>query len=450
MTKIISCKSLGKRPVYDIGVVQDHNFVLANGAVASNCFNKSHSTAYAYITYQTAYLKANYPVEYMTALLTASSDNQDKVEKYRENCQKMGIHVNPPDINRSQKDFTPIGDNILFGLSAVKNLGEGTIDNILKARNKEGDFKSLSDFCCRVDLRVVNRRALETLIYCGAFDKVQANRNQLINDLDLIISWAQKRAKEKETGQLNIFDMLGNDIQNNANNQSKFEQEPSSPSIADFSLPKRLKLEKEHLGFYVSDHPLKLVKKAAQILSPVNLSELENQRYKSKVSAVVMVNEVKKIVTKTGKEMAFLTLEDISGQSEGVVFSDVYERIKELLIEDNHLIIWGKVDRRDDKVQLIIENGEVIENVKLLIVKLTLQQAVNKNSQQNLKRILQENSRDKTKAKIPVIAIISIGDQQKFIRFGQNYWVQNEFRAISSLENAEFLVYTSSLMSVAQ
>ncbi|WGT68255.1 helix-hairpin-helix domain-containing protein [cyanobacterium endosymbiont of Epithemia clementina EcSB] len=450
MTKIISCKSLGKRPVYDIGVVQDHNFVLANGAVASNCFNKSHSTAYAYITYQTAYLKANYPVEYMTALLTASSDNQDKVEKYRENSQKMGIHVNPPDINRSQKDFTPIGDNILFGLSAVKNLGEGTIDNILKARNKEGDFKSLSDFCCRVDLRVVNRRALETLIYCGAFDKVQANRNQLINDLDLIISWAQKRAKEKETGQLNIFDMLGNDIQNNANNQSKFEQEPSSPSIADFSLPKRLKLEKEHLGFYVSDHPLKLVKKAAQILSPVNLSELENQRYKSKVSAVVMVNEVKKIVTKTGKEMAFLTLEDISGQSEGVVFSDVYERIKELLIEDNHLIIWGKVDRRDDKVQLIIENGEVIENVKLLIVKLTLQQAVNKNSQQNLKRILQENSRDKTKAKIPVIAIISIGDQQKFIRFGQNYWVQNEFRAISSLENAEFLVYTSSLMSVAQ
>ncbi|XTZ19856.1 MAG: OB-fold nucleic acid binding domain-containing protein [cyanobacterium endosymbiont of Rhopalodia fuxianensis] len=450
MVKIISCKSLGKQSVYDIGVVQDHNFVLANGAVVSNCFNKSHSTAYAYITYQTAYLKANYPVEYMTALLTASSDNQDKVEKYRENSQKMGIHIDPPDINRSQKDFTPIGDNILFGLSAIKNLGEGTIDNILKARDKGGEFKSMANFCCRVDLRLVNRRALEALIYCGAFDKIQVNRNQLINDLELVISWAQKRAKEKETGQLNIFYMVENDIQNNANNQSRFDQEPSSPSIADFPLAKRLKLEKEHLGFYVSEHPLKSVKEAAQILSPINLSELEGQRSKSKVSAVVIVNDVKKIVTKTGKEMAFITLEDISGQSEGVVFSDAYAHIKELLIEDNHLIIWGKVERRDDKVQLIIENGEVVENVKILIVKLTFKQAVNQNYQQNLKRIIQENSRDKTKAKIPVIVIISIGNQEKFVRFGQNYWVENESRTIASLENADFLAYTSPLMSVAE
>jgi DNA polymerase III subunit alpha len=450
MAKIISCKSLGKRRVYDIGVVQDHNFLLANGTVASNCFNKSHSTAYAYITYQTAYLKANFPVEYMTALLTASSDNQDKVEKYRENSQKMGININPPDINCSQKDFTPIGDNILFGFSAIKNLGGGTIDSILKAREKRGNFKSLADFCSSVNLRLVNRRALETLIYCGAFDKIQANRKQLINDLDLVISWAQKRTKEKETGQLNIFDMVKNSIQNNTNNQSEFSQEPSSPSIADFTLPKRLKLEKEHLGFYISEHPLKSVQEAIHILSPINLSELENQRSKSKVSAVVMVNEVKKIVTKTGKEMAFITLEDISGQSEGVVFSDAYEHIKELLVEDNHLIIWGKVYRRDNQVQLVIENGEVVENVKILIVKLTLQQAVNQNFQQNLKKILQENSRDRTKAKIPVVAIIGIENKQKFVRFGQNYWVENELRTISSLENADFLAYTSPLMSAAK
>ncbi|WP_267383150.1 OB-fold nucleic acid binding domain-containing protein [Cyanobacterium sp. uoEpiScrs1] len=450
MAKIISCKSLGKRPVYDIGVAQDHNFLLANGTVASNCFNKSHSTAYAYITYQTAYLKANYPVEYMTALLTASSDNQDKIEKYRENCQKMGIHIISPDVNRSQKDFVPIGDNILFGLSAVKNLGEGTIDNILKARNKEGSFKSLADFCCRVDLRVVNRRSLETLIYCGAFDKVKANRNQLINDIDLVISWAQKRAKEKETGQLNIFDMLGNGIQNNNNNQSEFNQEPSSSPVADFPQPQRLKLEKEYLGFYISEHPLKSVKEAAKILSPINLSELENKKSKSKISAVVIVNEVKKIVTKTGKEMAFLTLEDVSGQSEGVVFSEVYKRIKELLVEDNQLIIWGKVDRRDDKVQLIIEDGEIVDNVKILIVKLTIKQAVNQNFQQNLKRILQENHKDTLKAKIPVIAIIGIGNQQKFVRFGRNYWVQNECKVISSLEDAELIVYTTPLISVIE
>ncbi|MFM7442252.1 MAG: trans-splicing intein-formed DNA polymerase III subunit alpha C-terminal partner DnaE-C, partial [Snowella sp.] len=167
----------------------------------SNCFNKSHSTAYAYVTYQTAYLKANYPVEYMTALLTASSDSQDKVEKYRENCQKMGINVEPPDINRSDKNFKPVGRRIIFGLSAVKNLGEGAIITILKSRKEAGGkFESFADFCLRIDLRVVNRRALETLIFSGAFDGLQPNRKQLIQDLDLVINWAQKRTKEKESG----------------------------------------------------------------------------------------------------------------------------------------------------------------------------------------------------------------------------------------------------------
>lgn len=147
MVKIIGRQFLGRKPVYDIGVEKDHNFLLGNGLIASNCFNKSHSTAYAYVTYQTAYLKANYPVEYMTALLTASSDNQDKVEKYRENCQKMNIDVEPPDINRSQKHFTPIGRKILFGLSAVRNLGENAIEAILKAREATGGkFTSLGDF----------------------------------------------------------------------------------------------------------------------------------------------------------------------------------------------------------------------------------------------------------------------------------------------------------------
>ncbi|NEQ26435.1 MAG: trans-splicing intein-formed DNA polymerase III subunit alpha C-terminal partner DnaE-C, partial [Microcoleus sp. SIO2G3] len=209
MVKIIGRKSLGIQPVYDIGVEHNHNFILANGKVASNCFNKSHSTAYGYVTYQTAYLKANYPVEYMAALLTASSGSQDKVQKYIGTCSSMGIDVLQPDINRSEIDFTPVAGKILFGLSAVRNLGQGAIECILNARNTDGAFKSLADLCDRVDLRAVNRRALEALIYSGAFDSISPNRKQLIENLEALISWAQDRAKDRDSGQTNIFDILG-------------------------------------------------------------------------------------------------------------------------------------------------------------------------------------------------------------------------------------------------
>lgn len=448
MVKIVSRSSLGIQPVYDIGVAKDHNFILENGLIASNCFNKSHSTAYAYVTYQTAYLKANYPVEYMAALLTASSDTQEKVERYRENCQKMGIKVEPPDINRSHKDFAPVGDRILFGFSAVRNLGEGAIDNILKAR-EEGEFSSLADFCSRVDLRVANRRALETLILSGAFDRTESNRNQLIHDLDLVIAWCQKRAKEKETGQTNLFDLVGGAISPSspATESSEFAQVPSAPAVPHFSLQEKLKLEKEHLGFYVSEHPLKSIQKSAQLLSPINLSDLENQKSRKAVSAVVIVVAFRKIMTKKGTPMAFVTLEDVSGQADGVVFPDSYESLQPDLVEGNHLILWGKTDKRDDKVQLIIEAVEPIEQVKMVMINLNPQQAISPSSQSNLKSILQEQSGDKSSAKVPVVAIVGQGNQRQFIRLGQNYWVQNDHNTVQSLHQAGFDAYSQPLVT---
>jgi DNA polymerase-3 subunit alpha len=434
--KIVSRKSLGIQSVCDIGVEKDHNFLLANGLVASNCFNKSHSTAYAYITYQTAYLKANYPVEYMSALLTASSNDQEKVEKYRENCQKMNIVVLPPDINRSQKDFIPVGEQILFGLAAIKGLGENAIDYIVKAREeKDKPFVSLADFCSRIDSKVIKKNAIETLVLVGAFDKIQSNRNQLINDLDLVISWAQKRAKEKASGQTNLFDLLGG---NSSESDVSFELAPSAPSVPDFTLQEKLKKEKETIGFYLSQHPLQAVQKSTQILSPINLSDLGDKKTRQKVSAVVILNTVKTIVTKQGKPMAFLSLEDVSGEAEAVVFSDTYEKIQSYLHEDVHLIIWGKVDRRDEKVQLIIEDLEPIETVKMVIIRLTLQQAIDTMMQQNLKVVLREQAGDKQQGKIPTIAIVNNSLQSQFVRFGQNFWVQNTERAIAALNAAGF------------
>ncbi|MGK7945108.1 MAG: OB-fold nucleic acid binding domain-containing protein [Microcystaceae cyanobacterium] len=449
MVKIIKRKLVGRQPVYDIGLAKDHNFLLDQGLIASNCFNKSHSTAYAYVTYQTAYLKANYPVEYMTALLTASSDSQDKVEKYRENAEKMGIPVKQPDINQSKKDFTPTGQSILFGFSGIRNLGEGAIDNILSARSEGGEFTSMADFCSRVDLRLVSRRALEPLIYCGAFDKLNPNRNQLIQDIELIIPWAQKRAKEKESGQMNLFDLVGG-TSNQDTTTEQFEQAPSSKSVPDFPLPEKLKLEKEHLGFYVSEHPLNTIKKSAAVLSPINLRDLEEQKPRQKISTIAILTAVKKIITKKGTPMAFITLEDMTGQSEAVVFSDTYERVESLLTEDSQLILWGKVDKRDDKTQMIVEDVEPIESVKMVMVRLSPQQAMSIEAQNSLRGLLKRQAGEKKQpAKVPVVAIIGQGKDRQFIRLGQDYWVKDDTNTVNLLNNEGFDAYAEPLVNTS-
>lgn len=449
MVKITHRKSLGTQAVYDIGVEQDHNFVLANGSVASNCFNKSHSTAYAYLTYQTAYLKANYPVEYMAALLTASSSNTDKVEKYIDTCQKMNIDVEPPDINRSEENFTPAGEKIVFGLSAVRNVGQGAIENILHARQEAGGkFQALADLCARVDLHLVNRRALESLIYCGAFDCMESNRKQLIHDLDLILSWAQSRARDRDSGQISIFDAMSSSSSQGSDRGTGFEHAPKAKPVEDFSSSEKLKQEKELLGFYVSEHPLKSAQQAATVLSPISLSDLSQQRLKANVSAIVILSAAKTILTKNGDRMAFVQMEDLSGQTEGVVFPKTYEQIGSFLEEDARLIVWGKVEQRDDKLQLIVEDAEPIEKVRMVMVELTPQQAANSSEQQRLQGILQDQSGDKNRAKVPVVGMISTGERRQFVRFGSKFWVQDYRAAVEHLNATGFQANATTLVGI--
>ncbi len=478
MVKIISRKSLGTQEVYDIGVEKDHNFTLENSLVASNCFNKSHSMAYAYITYQTAYLKANFPVEYMAALLTANRGDQEKVQRYIANCLKLKIDVEPPDINSSELTFTPLPmemtkaekHKILFGISAVKNVGEGAIENILEARKSGGDFKSLPDLCDRVNLHSVNRRALEALIQCGAFDKIDENRQQLVNDLEGVMKWAQDRKKDRETGQGNLFDLLGDTSFGKSAN--KYESAPKSKTVKDFDKQEKLRLEKELLGFYVSEHPLKNLLQMNQDPDVVTLGQLADK--KGKVSVIVMINNIKLVVTKKGDAMAILQLEDLTHQIKAVVFPKSYEEVKQHITENAILQISGKIEKDGEEIQIIVdaakpvevETAEVaeememvppeikthwlpepvnivrstkpVEVLEMVIVKFTPQQVQDAKRLNSLKAILQELSNRGEDASVSVGGIV-VGEYCcQPLRINPQLWVQDGGGTVSRLKSAGF------------
>jgi DNA polymerase-3 subunit alpha len=443
MAKIIARKLLGIQPVYDIGLTQDHHFLLANGTLASNCFNKSHSTAYGYVTFQTAYLKANYPVEYMAALLTVNSGVQEKVQKYIANCQNMNITVEPPDINRSGLDFTPIGNRILFGLNAIRNLGQGAIESILTVRAEGGSFKSLGDLCDRIDQKLLNRRTLEALILSGALDVFNSNRRQLMEDLPLVTDWASSRAKDRNSGQGSLFDLMGGNT--NTHNLS-FEVAPQAPPVEDFPPQEKLRMEKELLGFYISDHPLKSLQSSARVLAPVGLENLVHYGESGTISAIVMLSEVKVRNTKKGDKMAMLRLEDLTAQADAVVFPKAFERLEPVLQTDARLMVWGKVDRREDSLQLIVDDAEPIEDVKIVMVQLNIQQAKDNQVLYQLKQALMEHRGEENAAKVPVVVVVQSAQHRHFIRLGVQFRVQNPENTVTALIQKSFSAYITNLL----
>ncbi len=409
---------------------------------AEYCFNKSHSTAYGAVTYQTAYLKAHYPVAYMASLLTVNAGDTEKVQRYISNCNAMGIQVLPPDVNASDVDFTPVASRILFGLSAIRNLGDGAIRLLIESRRQDGPFASLADLCDRIPPNQLNRRALEALIHSGALDGLdpESNRAQLMADLDLVLDWASARARDRASGQGNLLDLLGGSLAADTA-PTPTTLAPKAAPKAEYAPGEKLRLEKEVVGFYLSDHPLKQCGGALRLLAPIGLASLEEQADRAKISLLAMVAECRQVTTRKGDRMAVLQLEDLTGSCEAVVFPKSYGRLADHLMVDARLMVWASVDRRDDRVQVIVEDCCGIDELRLLMVELPAEQAGDIAIQHRLRECLQRHRPDQEFGvqRVPVVAKVwAEGSSSRYVRLGHQFCVSDGDSAKQTLESAQF------------
>lgn len=303
-------------------------------------FNKSHSTAYAVIAYQTAYLKAHYPAAFMAALLTSEKDNRDKIIKYMSSCKEMGINILPPDVNESQRDFTVTGENIRFGLAAIKNVGLAAVDSIISVRGEGGKFTSFVDFLNRVDLRKVNKRVIESLTKCGVFDSLGYKRAQLIEHYEQAMDDAQRNQKEKLSNQSSFFDQLSSG--DSSGDSAASYQIPDN--IPEWDLKKLLSIEKETLGFYISGHPLLRYAEKLKLVTSANSGNLSEKRDKETVTVAGIVSAISEKTTKRKDIMCYLTLEDLQGSINTIFFGDVYKKYYTMLHEDEPIVVKGTLD----------------------------------------------------------------------------------------------------------
>jgi len=326
-------------------------------------FNKSHSTAYAMISYQTAYLKAHYPAHFMAALLTSEKDNRDKIIKYINDCKEMGIRVLPPEINQSRKIFRAYENCIRFGLAAVKNVGEGAIESIIECRTEKGPFKSFEDFCMRIDSRKVNKRVIESLIKCGCFDAVEGDRTRLLSVYEEVLGHAQKRNRDLSKGQISFFDSLEPSPSSIDRNVPARDSENADPGNvngdAGVDREALLAYEKETLGFYVSGHPLDRFQQDLERRHITFSSDLGDVREKRDLVLCGVVINLKEMKTKKKDTMAYVQLEDLKGTFTAICFSDAYMKSYSLFKGDKPLVLKGYADNQDEEVKVIV--NEVVD-----------------------------------------------------------------------------------------
>ncbi len=317
-------------------------------------FNKSHSAAYAYISYHTAWLKTHYFVPFMASLLTNELGNTDGVMKFMKECQAHNVEILPPDINKSGPDFTVDQDKIRFGLNAVKNVGAGAVKSIVKQRNKDGPFNSFMDFCTRVNLRKVNKRVIESLIKCGAFDSLGHKRSQLLEILDNALDIAQLKKRDLSVGQMSLFSVMSDE--EGASNPEEIE----IPNIEEWPKLELLTHEKEALGFFISGHPLDQYKKDLKNMSACTCETLMSLKDNTDVHFAGTVRTKKEIKTKKGDRMAFVVMEDLTGSIEVIFFPDTFAKARDILSGDKPIWIHGTYKREGEKGEGKIECYEAM------------------------------------------------------------------------------------------
>lgn len=317
-------------------------------------FNKSHSVCYAWIAWQTAYLKAHFRPEFMAAMMTCYNGDRGKVSRYIANSRKHGVKLVAPNVNRSRASFAASGNTILFGLSGIQHLGDAAVESIIEAREKDGPFTSLSDFLERVDGRTVNARACESLIKCGALDDMGANRPQMLEALPQAMSNAAMVREDRQSGQISLF------------GQSEPVHEVAYKPLPDASAREKIDWERQLLGFYVSGHPLDRFKNEMKQCVP--LSELEGEGRVTLDGKLItvggIINHVKGMVTKKGAPMGYITLEDFTGEIEVVVFPSAWEKYRELLRNDAAILLSGRVQANERTVHILAERIALLDDVK--------------------------------------------------------------------------------------
>jgi DNA polymerase-3 subunit alpha len=328
-------------------------------------FNKSHSAAYALITYQTAYLKAHYPVEYMAALLTSEVENTDKIVKYIHEARQMGITILPPDVNESRWDFTVVEaherdtvepgsaiGSIRFGLAAVKNVGVSAIEAIIESREAKGGFISLADFCRKVDQRKVNRRVIEALIKCGAFDLTKARRAQMMEGLDVTMDQASRHQQQEAIGQCSIFDSLDD------------RNDPELPNVPEWKESQLLTYEKESVGFYITGHPLAAFETEMKRYVTATTETLDRVPDGKELIICGIIAGLKQKLTKKNEKMAIMDFEDLSGTVEVIVFPELYRTSQNILVTDAPLIVRGTVDQSEQGSKIKAVSITLLTDVK--------------------------------------------------------------------------------------